>query len=236
MYSSHMAIYQPTSGFQYWQRHHFKQIIRCHYLIWILYAAVFCQVVFIIVENLFVGTPAALELHEAQVFRLGSTEAETAESFPGIPFDGLPHGKIVGPEVLTAAIGCTVFIDSLIAEMKKDGTGNSFVFRGSQENSSFFRGNNVFKKVFKKLPGLGRQAVAPSCHTIETIKFPYGRKRVRPDHGDVIFFSLFNIPPGTASEPFGDFVYVFDEVQGVGKKSFRRRLGLKQILATAEFD
>ena len=140
-----MAIYQPTRGFQYWQRHHFKQIIRCHYLIWILDAAVFCQVVFIIVEDLFVGTPSPLKLQETLVIRLGSAEAETAESFLGIPFDGLPHGKIVGSEMLMAAIGCAVFIDSLIAKMKKDGPGNSLVFRGSQENTSFFRGNNIFK-------------------------------------------------------------------------------------------
>ena len=116
----------------------------------ILYVAVFCQVVFIIAENFFVGPPSPLKLHEPQVFRLGPTEAETFKSFFGKPFDGLPHNNIVGPELLMPSVGSAVFIDSLGAEMKKDGPGNSFGFAGGQENGSFFRGNNIFKKEFKK--------------------------------------------------------------------------------------
>ena len=60
----------------------------------------FFEVISVIMDWLFGGSPAGFKLDETLIFGLGPSKAKTFITVLRVPFDGLPHDEIVCPEVL----------------------------------------------------------------------------------------------------------------------------------------
>lgn len=94
------------------------------------------QVVPVIPDRLFFGSPPGFKLHQSMIARLGSPKGETLTPVPDAQSDRFPHGKVVCAKMLVLPVGSPVFVDRLSAVMKADYSRNVPALVGSQRNKS----------------------------------------------------------------------------------------------------
>ena len=117
-------------------------------------------------DFVFLRSPAALELQQTFIFRFGSAKAKGANSVLTAPSDGLPHDKVVRPQVLEMLIRGAVFIDTLFAEVEVDCTGNRPTLIKGEHNKPFARCDDVLENLFEETQRLGWEPVVTASDAV----------------------------------------------------------------------
>jgi hypothetical protein len=95
-------------------------------------------------------------LDETLTVRFGSAKTKDLIPVLAIPSYGLPHNKVVSPEMLVPKLRCAIFINCLLSKMKKYCTRDIlFINRCKDHESQVFR-NDMIMYFFEKIGRLRR--------------------------------------------------------------------------------
>ena len=147
---------------------------RAFRVIEIAHEALFSEVVFIILDQLFVTPETALEPAQARVGKRSAPQMQKIEAVSSEMPYGFPHHQVIGAQPLKRVIGGAEFENRLLPMMEKDSSRDALGAAKSRDDYAMMVCKHMPDDVLEKTKRLRREAVPSASKAMQGIVPQHG--------------------------------------------------------------